>query len=124
GDCAETRHVLTGRPVNYHLGTIANKQGRICGINIGGGYATFPGVLGTAVTRVCDIEIARTGLSARELEPLGLEAETVVVHSTTRAGYFPDAEAIRTKLLAERRSGRLIGAQIVGREGAAKRIDV
>ena len=124
GDCAEARHLVSGKPVSYHLGTIANKQGRVCGINIGGGYATFPGVLGTAVSKVCDVEVARTGLSEAELGELGLEWEQAAVDSTTRAGYFPGAAPIRTKVLAERRSGRLLGAQIVGKEGAAKRIDV
>jgi NADPH-dependent 2,4-dienoyl-CoA reductase/sulfur reductase-like enzyme len=124
GDCAEARHRVSGEPVSYHLGTIANKQGRVCGINIGGGYATFPGVLGTAVSKVCEVEVARTGLSEAEMEGLGLEWEQAAVDSTTRAGYFPGAEPIRTKVLAERRSGRLLGAQIVGKEGAAKRIDV
>jgi NADPH-dependent 2,4-dienoyl-CoA reductase/sulfur reductase-like enzyme len=124
GDCAESRHLVSGKPVSYHLGTIANKQGRVCGINIGGGYATFPGVLGTAVSKVCEVEVARTGLSEAELGELGLEWERASVDSTTRAGYLPGAAPIRTKVLAERRSGRLLGAQIVGREGAAKRIDV
>ncbi|HWD45598.1 MAG TPA: FAD-dependent oxidoreductase [Actinomycetota bacterium] len=124
GDCAEARNLVSGQPVSYHLGTIANKQGRVCGINIGGGYATFPGVLGTAVSKVCDVEVARTGLSEDELADLGLEWEQAAVDSTTRAGYFPGAAPIRTKVLAERRSGRLLGAQIVGKEGAAKRIDV
>jgi NADPH-dependent 2,4-dienoyl-CoA reductase/sulfur reductase-like enzyme len=124
GDCAEAQHLVSGKPVSFHLGTIANKQGRVCGINIGGGYATFPGVLGTAVSKVCDVEVARTGLSEAELGTLGLEWEQTAVDSTTRAGYFPGAAPIRTKVLAERRSGRLLGAQIVGKEGAAKRIDV
>jgi NADPH-dependent 2,4-dienoyl-CoA reductase/sulfur reductase-like enzyme len=124
GDCAEARHLVSGKPVSYHLGTIANKQGRVCGINIGGGYATFPGVLGTAASRVCDVEVARTGLSEAELRDLGLEWERAVVDSTTRAAYFPGAAPIRTKALADPRSGRLLGAQIVGKEGAAKRIDV
>jgi len=124
GDCAESRHLVSGKPVSYHLGTIANKQGRVCGINIGGGYATFPGVLGTAVTKVCGVEVARTGLSEAELGPLGLQWEQAVVESTTRAGYFPGAEQMKVKVLAERRSGRLLGAQIVGRENSAKRIDV
>jgi NADPH-dependent 2,4-dienoyl-CoA reductase/sulfur reductase-like enzyme len=124
GDCAEALHLVSRQPVNYHLGTIANKQGRVCGINIGGGYATFPGVLGTAVSKICDVEVARTGLSEAELAPLGLEWESAAVDSTTRAGYFPGAAPIRIKVLAERRSGRLLGAQIVGKEGAAKRIDV
>jgi len=124
GDCAESRHLVSGKPVSYHLGTIANKQGRVCGINIGGGYATFPGVLGTAVSKVCEVEVARTGVSEAELGELGLEWERASVDSTTTAGYLPGAAPIRIKVLAERRSGRLLGAQIVGREGAAKRIDV
>jgi NADPH-dependent 2,4-dienoyl-CoA reductase/sulfur reductase-like enzyme len=124
GDCAEARHLVSGQPVSYHLGTIANKQGRVCGINIGGGYATFPGVLGTAVSKVCEVEVARTGLSEAELEELGVHWEQAAIDSTTRAGYFPGAAPIRTKVLAERRSGRVLGAQIVGKEGAAKRIDV
>jgi NADPH-dependent 2,4-dienoyl-CoA reductase/sulfur reductase-like enzyme len=124
GDCAESRHLVSGKPVSYHLGTIANKQGRVCGINIGGGYATFPGVLGTAVSKVCEVEVARTGLSEAELGELGLEWERASVDSTTTAGYLPGAAPIRIKVLAECRSGRLLGAQIVGREGAAKRIDV
>ena len=123
GDCAETTNLVSGRPANYHLGTIANKQGRVCGINIGGGYASFPGVLGTAVTRLCDVEVARTGLAEKELDGLGFEARSVTVDSTTRAGYFPGAAPITVKLLAERGGGRLLGAQIVGREAAAKRID-
>jgi NADPH-dependent 2,4-dienoyl-CoA reductase/sulfur reductase-like enzyme len=124
GDCTEAQHVVSGRPVSYHLGTIANKQGRVCGTNIGGGYATFPGVLGTAISKVCEVEVARTGLSEAELGELGLEWEQAAVDSTTRAGYFPGAAPVRTKVLAERRSGRLLGAQIVGGDGAAKRIDV
>ena len=106
-------------------GPIANKQGRVCGINIGGGYATFPGVLGTAVSKVCDVEVARTGLSEAELGTLGLEsgADGGRLHHPGRLlpGGRPRS---RTKVLAERRSGRLLGAQIVGKEGAAKRIDV
>jgi NADPH-dependent 2,4-dienoyl-CoA reductase/sulfur reductase-like enzyme len=124
GDCVEAQHLVSGKPVSYHLGTIANKQGRICGVNIGGGYATFPGVLGTAVSKVCAVEVARTGLSEAELGELGLEWEQAAIESTTRAGYFPGTEPMRTKVLAERRSGRLLGAQIVGRDGSAKRIDV
>ena len=124
GDCVETRHLLTGEPVHIPLGTHANKQGRVAGINIGGGYATFPGVIGTAVTKVCDLEVARTGLSEREATEAGFRFISTAVDSTTRAGYFPGAKPIRVKMIAERRFGRLLGAQIVGREGAAKRIDV
>jgi NADPH-dependent 2,4-dienoyl-CoA reductase/sulfur reductase-like enzyme len=124
GDCVESLHRLSGRRVVVALGTHANKQGRVAGINIGGGYATFPGVIGTAVTKVCDLEVARTGLSEREATEAGFRFVTASVDSTTRAGYFPGAKPIRVKIIAERRTGRMLGAQIVGREGAAKRIDV
>jgi NADPH-dependent 2,4-dienoyl-CoA reductase/sulfur reductase-like enzyme len=124
GDCVESVHRLSGQRVVVALGTHANKQGRVAGINLGGGYATFPGVIGTAVTKICDLEVARTGLSEQEARDAGFEFVTAHVDSTTRAGYYPGAQPIRVKMTTERRSGRLLGAQIVGREGAAKRIDV
>lgn len=123
GDCVETFHRVTGRPVAIALGTHANKQGRVAGIGIGGGYATFPGVIGTAVTKVCEVQVGRTGLNEREAERAGFAYVTASVVSTTRAGYYPGATEMTTKIVAERRSGRLLGAQIVGEEGAAKRID-
>jgi NADPH-dependent 2,4-dienoyl-CoA reductase/sulfur reductase-like enzyme len=123
GDCVETTHLITGRPVHVPLGTHANKQGRVAGINIGGGYATFPGVIGTAATKVCDLEVARTGLTEREADEAGYAYVTATVESTSRAGYYPGAAAMTVKLIAERRTGVLLGAQIVGREEAAKRID-
>jgi NADPH-dependent 2,4-dienoyl-CoA reductase/sulfur reductase-like enzyme len=123
GDCVESLHRLSGQRMVVALGTHANKQGRVAGINIGGGYATFPGVIGTAITKICDTEAARTGLSSREAEMAGYAFVTAIVDSTTRAGYFPGAKPIRLKMIAERRTGRLLGAQVVGRQAAAKRID-
>ncbi|MGY1829525.1 FAD-dependent oxidoreductase [Geodermatophilus sp. SYSU D01180] len=123
GDCVESVHRLSRQRVVVALGTHANKQGRVAGINIGGGYATFPGVIGTAITKICTVEAARTGLSEREAEDAGYAFVTAAVDSTTKAGYFPGASPIRVKMIAERRSGRLLGAQVVGEEGAAKRID-
>jgi NADPH-dependent 2,4-dienoyl-CoA reductase/sulfur reductase-like enzyme len=124
GDCAEAFHRVSQQGVNFHLGTIANKQGRIAGINIGGEYATFPGVLGTAITKVCELEIARTGLTEAEATAAGLDFGVATLDSTTTAGYWPDADSMRLKVLAERGTGRLLGAQIVGGPGAGKRIDV
>jgi NADPH-dependent 2,4-dienoyl-CoA reductase/sulfur reductase-like enzyme len=124
GDCVESWHRVSGRPVVIALGTHANKQGRVAGINIGGGYATFPGVLGTAATKICGLEVARTGLSEREAEDAGFETVAATVTATTRAGYLPDAKEIKVKLVAERRTGRLLGGQLTGGEGTAKRIDV
>ncbi|HST66899.1 MAG TPA: FAD-dependent oxidoreductase, partial [Mycobacteriales bacterium] len=124
GDCVQTMHRVSRSPVHIALGTHANKQGRVAGINLGGGYATFPGVIGTAVTKVCSLEVARTGLREDEAARAGFRYVSSVLKSTTRAGYYPGAQPITTKLIAEKRSGRLLGAQIVGQEGAAKRIDV
>jgi len=124
GDCVEKFHRVARRPVTLALGTHANKEGRTAGINIGGGYATFPGVLGTAVTKLCDVQVGRTGLGEAEARTAGFAPLCVTVDSTTRAGYYPGAKPIRTKLVAERGTGRLLGAQIAGEEGAAKRIDV
>jgi NADPH-dependent 2,4-dienoyl-CoA reductase/sulfur reductase-like enzyme len=124
GDCCQSFHRVSEEWVHIALGTVANKQGRVAGINIGGGYATFPGVVGTAVTKLCSLEVARTGLSEREAAAAGFVFEAVTIESTSRAGYYPDPGQLKVKFVAERRSGRLLGAQIVGREGAAKRIDV
>ncbi|WP_446211209.1 FAD-dependent oxidoreductase [Micromonospora sp. IBSANI012] len=123
GDCVETLHRVSGMAVHVPLGTHANKQGRVVGINIGGGYATFPGVIGTAVTKVCDLEVGRTGLREREAASAGFEFVTVRAESTSRAGYYPGTRPMTVKLIAERPTGRLLGAQIVGRSEAAKRID-
>jgi NADPH-dependent 2,4-dienoyl-CoA reductase/sulfur reductase-like enzyme len=123
GDCCESFHLVSGRPTHIALGTVANKQGRVAGINLGGGYATFPGVLGTAITKVCALEVGRTGLTAREAADAGFDAVTATVEGTTIAGYLPDAKPMNLKLVAERGSGRLLGGQIVGEERSAKRID-
>lgn len=124
GDCAEAVHRVTGRPVNLHLGTVANKTGRIAGINLGGGDASFPGVLGTAITKVFDLEISRTGLTEFEAADAGLTAVSATIDSTTAAHYWPAASKMTVKTIAERGTGRLLGAQIVGGRGAGKRIDV
>ncbi len=124
GDCVETFHRISRKQVAIALGTHANKQGRVAGINATGGYAAFPGVIGTAITKICDNEIARTGLSEREAKASGFDYETARIEGTTRASYYPGAEKITIKVLIEKITGRLLGAQIIGKEGAAKRIDV
>ncbi|GGT18673.1 FAD-dependent oxidoreductase [Streptomyces purpureus] len=124
GDCVEVLDLVSGRERHIALGTHANKHGQIIGANVGGGYATFPGVVGTAVSKVCDLEIARTGLREKDARDVGLRYVTATVESTSRAGYFPGAAPMTVKMIAERRTGRLLGVQIVGREGAAKRVDI
>ncbi|MER7490906.1 FAD-dependent oxidoreductase [Streptomyces sp. NPDC126497] len=124
GDCVEVLDLVSGQQRHIPLGTHANKHGQIIGAGVGGGYATFPGVVGTAVSKVCDLEIARTGLREKDARRVGLRFEAVTIESTSRAGYYPDAAPMTVKMLAELRTGRLLGVQIVGREGAGKRVDV
>jgi NADPH-dependent 2,4-dienoyl-CoA reductase/sulfur reductase-like enzyme len=124
GDCVEVLDLVSGRHRHIALGTHANKHGQVIGTNAGGGYATFPGVVGTAVSKVCDLEIARTGLREKDAHRAGLRFTSVTVESTSRAGYYPGASPMTVKMLAELRTGRLLGVQIVGREGAAKRVDI
>ncbi|MDH5290840.1 MAG: FAD-dependent oxidoreductase [Acidimicrobiia bacterium] len=123
GDCAQSYHRVSGRPAWVALGTHANKQGRVVGLNVSGTEARFPGVIGTAVTKVDDIEIGRTGLGEREAAADGIDAVAEVIEGTTRAHYYPGAAAMAVKVVAERGSGRLLGAQIVGGPESAKRID-
>lgn len=124
GDCAESHHLISRTNVNIALGTVANKHGRVAGTNIGGGAAVFPGVVGTAVTKICDLEIARTGLQEKEIRQTGRDYVSAVIESSTRADYYPGAGSISVKVLVEKRSGKLLGGQIVGKNGAAKRIDI
>ncbi len=124
GDCVESHHRVLDKAVNIQLGTHANKQGRIAGTNATGGDARFPGVIGTAVSKICRYEVARTGIGEREAQRAGIEVVCATIEDRTRAGYYPGAGPIWVKLLAEPGTGRLLGGQIVGVEGAAKRIDV
>jgi NADPH-dependent 2,4-dienoyl-CoA reductase/sulfur reductase-like enzyme len=123
GDCSESHHRLLDRPVNLQLGTHANKQGRIAGINLTGGDRAFPGVLGTAISRICHLEVARTGLNEREAREAGFDFVAETVETDTRARYMPEAERMWVKLVAERGTGRLLGGQITGGATAGKRID-
>ncbi|MFF3216712.1 FAD-dependent oxidoreductase [Streptomyces sp. NPDC002886] len=124
GDCVEVLDLVAGRMRHIALGTHANKHGQVIGSGVGGGYATFPGVVGTAVSKVCDLEIARTGLRERDALAVGLRFVTATISSTNTAGYYPDATEMTVKMLAERRTGRLLGVQIVGGPGSAKRVDI
>ncbi|MBQ0998477.1 FAD-dependent oxidoreductase [Streptomyces sp. RK62] len=124
GDCVEVLDLVSGQERHVPLGTHANKHGQVIGTNVGGGYATFPGVVGTAVSKVCDLEIARTGLREKDARRAGLRYVTATIESTSRAGYYPGASPMTVKMLAELRTGRLLGVQIVGREGAGKRVDI
>ncbi len=124
GDCTETLHLISKQHVYIAMGTLANKTGVVAGSNIAGENITFPGAVGTAVCKVCSYEVARTGLQEKDLKKLGIDYVTAMIESKTRAHYYPNSKDITVKLIAEKNSGRLLGGQIIGEEGAAKRIDV
>jgi NADPH-dependent 2,4-dienoyl-CoA reductase/sulfur reductase-like enzyme len=127
GDCCDVRHRITGDWAYLPLGTHANKMGRASGDCIGGGDLAFPGALGTAITRFAAesayAEVARTGLGLAEARAAGLDVLEVTTEGTTASGYHPDAHPIALSVIGERGTGRLLGAQIVGGRGSAKRID-
>jgi NADPH-dependent 2,4-dienoyl-CoA reductase/sulfur reductase-like enzyme len=124
GDCAEAYHLVLGKNVYLPLGTTANKQGRVAGENIAGGDAVFRGIVGTSVFRTFDLEVGRTGITEKEATAEGRDSTASVVEHISRAHYYPGASQIRIKLVAERKTGRLLGAQMAGREGVAKRLDI
>lgn len=124
GDVAEVQHLVTRQPAYIPLGTTANKQGRVAGENAAGGDAHFDGVVGTAVVKVFGLEVARTGLTEAEADRAGLTAASVRIQQPAIAHYLPGHTSLDVKLVWEKASGRLLGAQIVGAQGAAKRIDV
>ena len=123
GDCCESIHRVSGRPTWIALGTVANKASRVAGVNLGGGDATFGGVLGTAITRLVGTEIARTGLSVAQAVEAGFDPVGTTIEASTRARYYPGAEDIAVRVVHDRGTRRLLGGQIVGGAGAGKRID-
>ena len=124
GDCAEVLHLVTGQPDYIPLGSTANKQGRVAGAHAAGAQASFGGVVGTMVTRVFDLAVARTGLTVAQARSVGRTVSETMIKARDLAHYFPGAAPIHVKLVVEEESGRLLGGQIVGRQGVAKRIDV
>jgi len=124
GDCAETMHRLTGRPCYIPLGSTATKQGRVAAVNICGGQDQFPGVLGSCICKVFEYSVGRTGLGEEEARRLGYEVVTVLVPGLDRAHYMPAAAMLLLKMVVDRRTRRLLGAQAIGPGVADKRIDV
>ena len=126
GDCVETWHHLLNKPTYLPLGTTAHKQGRIAGENALGGQREFAGTLGTQVVKVFDLVVARTGLREGEAEHAGFVPYTIEMSAWDHKVYYPGAQKIWIRLTGDLRTGRLLGAQIVGHIHAeiAKRIDV
>ncbi|MFH0845043.1 MAG: FAD-dependent oxidoreductase [Pseudomonadota bacterium] len=123
GDCADAYHVVTGRKTWIPLALRANRAGWAVADNVTGKNVVLQGVAGTAVFKVFDLQVARTGLSVGEARDSGFDPVEVAIQANTRAHRHPGASIIGVQLVGDRRSGRLLGAQLVGKEGAAHRVN-
>jgi NADPH-dependent 2,4-dienoyl-CoA reductase/sulfur reductase-like enzyme len=123
GDCCEVLNLVSQDWVYTPLGDIANKQGRVAGENAAGGKATFSGVVGSAAFKVFELEVAFTGLGMQMARQYGFDVDSQVIEAESKVGYMPGSKRILIKLIFDRRSGRLLGAQMAGKEGVARRIN-
>lgn len=123
GDCAETTHIVSGKPFWMPLGSTANKMGRVAGAAIAGGKKIYPGVAGTAIVKVFDLAAGRTGLTETEAKEAGFNPIAAVVTSPVIPGYYPGGGTVSLKLVVDRGSRKLLGAQITGDRSADKIVD-
>jgi len=123
GDNVETINLVTGKPSYFPLAPVANKMGRVAGENIAGGYAEFPGALGTSISKVFSLEIGKTGLSYEESLKEGFNPVYIDIKHGTRSHYYPDNKRINIRLIADKNSHKVLGAEITGYEGVLARID-
>ena len=124
GDAVQVRHFVTGQEVLLSLAGPANKQGRIAADNICGGDSRYLGSQGSSVLKVFNMTAASTGVNETNAKKAGLDVDTVILSPMSHAGYYPGGKLMTMKVVFEKRTYRLLGAQIVGREGVDKRIDV
>lgn len=130
GDCVVTRDRITGELVHVPLGTHANKQGIVVADSIAADLLgeqprlEFPGIVQTAITKFCNLEVSRTGLGEQQARDAGFDPVVASIRTTTIAGYFADAGELIVLMVADRRTRRLLGVQIVGERNAGLRIDV
>ena len=123
GDCAEKINMISNTPVWIPLGSTANKEGRVAAINVSGGVEDFEGVLGSSVLRYRDLNISRTGLTEKEAIRLGYDALSVILTKRDKAGYMPEVKDVTLKLIADKRSHKILGAQAIGCGDADKRVN-
>jgi len=123
GDCADAYHVVTGEKTWIPLALRANRAGWAVADNVCGGKVELDGIAGTAVFKVFDLEVARTGLTLAEAEKAGFKPESVTVKTRSRAHAHPGSTPIQVRMIGDKETGRLLGVQMVGREGAAHRIN-
>jgi NADPH-dependent 2,4-dienoyl-CoA reductase/sulfur reductase-like enzyme/rhodanese-related sulfurtransferase len=124
GDCVEVVNLISRKKTLVPMGSTANKHGRIIGTNITGGRDTFPGIVGTAVVKVFDLNVGRTGLNEAQARDAGYDIVTSLIPNFDHATYYPGSRDILVKVVAEKSSGRLLGGQAVGTGDTSKRIDV
>jgi NADPH-dependent 2,4-dienoyl-CoA reductase/sulfur reductase-like enzyme len=124
GDCAETTHLITGKRTWIPLGSTANKQGRVVGANVCGGHASFPGVLGTTVFKAFDFNVAKTGFNLREAEREGFHPIQAIVRGHDRAHYYPGRKESTLKVIADQKTGQILGGQALGEGPSDKFMDI
>lgn len=124
GDCVQAYSIVTGKPLYRPMGSTANKMGRIAGDAITGGSLEFRGVLGTGIFKVFDLSVAMTGLTEKEARRLGYDIEVIHNIKPNVPAYYPGSTEMTIKAIADRKTEKLLGVQIVGGEGVDKRIDV
>ena len=124
GDCAEKMNIITSEPCYIPLGSTANKEGRVAANTICGISDRFPGVLGSTVCKIFDFSVARTGLGTQQAVDAGYDVVSCLAPAPDRAHFMPDAKPLLLKLIADRKTGKLLGAQGIGMGVADKRIDV
>jgi NADPH-dependent 2,4-dienoyl-CoA reductase/sulfur reductase-like enzyme len=124
GNCVETLCAIRRKPVLSAIGTVAAKQGRIAGENLAGKRSKFQGSLGTTILKVFELGVARTGLSSREASAERISSVAARIEALDRASYYPGARKVWVKLIVDRESRRVIGAQAAGYGDVSKRIDV
>jgi NADH oxidase (H2O2-forming) len=124
GDCVESFNMITGHATLSLLGTTAERQGKIAGINAAGGYATFPGVLHSVVSSMFNFEIGATGFTEQYAQQNGWETTAGTITAKTRAEYFPGGKPITIKVVAENDLGKIIGGQIIGGEEVTQRVNL
>lgn len=124
GDCVQMKNRITGGAAYVPLGTTANKQGRIAGGNLAGEHETFKGVLGSMVTKAFELYISATGLSLAQAKDAGFDAASSIITKGDRASYYPGSQNNTICLILDKKSGRLLGAQAIGSESVAGRVNV
>lgn len=124
GDCVTVKNILSGKPTWSPMGSSANKEGRCVAKTISGEKTPFNGVLGTGIVKLLNLNAARTGLTEKDAKDSGYEVESVIVPIDDKAHYYPDSKMIIIKLIADKNSKRVLGAQIFGEGNVDKQIDI